>query len=419
MNNFNKILSTLLIGAAMLSSCSDEVVQPSVAPEHQDTDMPVLFSAGSEMTQGATRAADIIYVPGGVRFVADMYYQKSDNYVLTPFMAYLQVDNAGGGNSNYRQSDYAVPVHSKLDNYGNDTEGTIFYWQNRSSHIFIGYIDNYNAAYLSAKAPSQTYVPDALNTHDEYSIIEDQVEIRKQKCKHFDLRNPKDKKPEELKAGETAWQKMSDQYDPLIACIEKQPAGSGAEANRVELVFRHQFSQIVVNLKGHESVDIDNSQIESVELLGISESADVFPFVDVDTTQATPTIVKYNGGTSYIRTAEAGKVNKDDPYATSFDMFVSANTATTYLKTFEAIAYGQLKALRIVWHEKELGTDGEQIKHIVTFKIEDPDFTNLKSGKRYVYNLEIRRGTLAVVRTVIDDWEPYSVIYNGDGTIKN
>ena len=60
----------------------------------------------------------------------------------------------------------------------------------------------------------------------------------------------------------------------------------------------------------------------------------------------------------------------------------------------------------------------EYINHIVTFVIPDAAFRELKSGMRYVFNLEIRRGTLAVVRAEIDDWVPYETVYYEDGTIE-
>ncbi len=457
------------MGAAVLTSCSDEVVSESQLPnEVVDKDMPVLFSAGNQSLD-VSRAATTLYMPNNVRFSAAMYYQESAHYNLTPWLAYLQVDDASTGKSYYRQYTFAAPAQGKADIYGNDTEGDIFYWQNRQNHLFIGYIDNYNAANASAKATPQTYFPDKLNAHDDFPIIENKEIVRYQMCKHFDLRNPKDKKTEELKEGETPWTKMSDQFDPLIACEEKQPAGAGDEINRVYLTFKHQFSQIQVNLKGHESVNLLADQIDAVELLGVSESADVFPFVDykvdapdnpdnpetpespespggTDTpeTPATPneaTIVLYNG--SYIRPAVAGNVDltkytpeqqEANPYGTSFDMFKADEASTGYLKRFEAIAYGQLSALRIHWHEltnakDEEGNDvldaeGQPVKvpgidHIVTFVIPEQDFRELKSGKRYVFNLEIRRGTLALVKTVIDDWVPYEQTYSSNGTIAN
>ena len=442
--NIYKVVMAMLFGVA-LSSCSDDTTPASEVPGPQNTAMPVLFSAGNAVLNN-TRAATVLYMPNKVRFSAAMYYQESAHYNLNPWLAYLQVDEKGAGNSKYRQYTFDDPKTGKADNYGNDTEGHIFYWQNRQDHIFIGYIDNYNKAYASAISDEeQNYFPDILSEHDNFDIIENKELVRKQMCKHFDLRNPKDKKETEKQPGETAWTKMSDQYDPLIACEEKHPAGAGSEINRVYLTFKHQFSQIQVNLKGHESVNLISGQIDAVELLGVSESADVFPFVDYKgaVTPESPEnpdnlespaneIIKYDnpqfGTSSYIRTAEAGKVDltqytpeqqEANPYGTSFRMFNADNVSTGYLKTFEAIAYGQLQALRIHWHELD-DTKAEKhgIDHVVTFVIPDAAFRELKSGMRYVFNLEIRRGTLAVVRAEIDDWVPYETVYYEDGTIE-
>lgn len=459
MNIKEHIFGALLVGAAVLTSCSDEIVSESLSPDEVvDKGMPVLFSAGNQSLD-VSRAATTLYMPNNVRFSAAMYYQESAHYNLNPWLAYLQVDEAGAGNSNYRQDSFDVPTGSKADQYGNDLDAHIFYWQNRQDHIFIGYIDNYNAAYASAKAASQSYFPDKLEEHDDFDIIENKEVVRQQMCKHFDLRNPKYKKDSEKQPGETDWTKMADQFDPLIACEEKHPAGAGDEINRVYLTFKHQLSQIQVNLKGHESVSLSPDQIDAVEMLGVSESADIFPFVDYKAVNgtsedpdnlATPVgveIVKYNnpqfGTSSYIRPAVATNVDltqytdeqiEANPYGTSFGMFPADETSLGYLKRFEAIGFGQLSALRIHWHElTEMETkdengnvledeDGNPIKkpieHIVTFVIPDENFRNLQSGMRYVFNLEIRRGTLAVINAEIDDWVPYEIEYNEEGTIK-
>ena len=44
----------------------------------------------------------------------------------------------------------------------------------------------------------------------------------------------------------------------------------------------------------------------------------------------------------------------------------------------------------------------------------------LASGMKYIYNLELRRGTLAVIRTEILPWEQKEeLVYGTDGTITN
>lgn len=426
MNRTKHILGALFAGVALFSSCSDEVV-PSASQGDKAEDM-ILFSAGAESMKGVTRAASTLYMPNGVRFVVDMYYQEAAHYNLTPWQAFMQVDKNNLGNSNYLKSDYASVNDDTKDDYLNDKNATIFYWQNRQNHIFIGYIDNYNAAYASATSTEgQTYIPNGLDTHDDYPIVQNKVVVRNQECKHFDLRNPKNED------GTLKWTKMTDQYDPLIACTEQYPHGAVAETNRVYLTFKHQFAQVRVNLRGGEGVNLTPYQIDGVEMLGVSESADVFPFVDyrVSSTSNEQEIVKY--GDSYIRIAEPGIVYltkyteeqlKENEFGTSFNMFEADQVADEeYIKTYEAIAYGQLPALRIRWHEMTKDEDGHDVpgvEHVITFKITEQngvDFNTLVSGKRFIYNLEIRRGTLAVVRTEIDDWETYQQEYEEDGTI--
>ena len=92
-------------------------------------------------------------------------------------------------------------------------------------------------------------------------------------------------------------------------------------------------------------------------------------------------------------------------------------TAPGYLKSFNCITFGQLQAIRITWKETE--TD---ILHSSTFRIPDTELVNLQSGMKYIWNIEIRRGTLAIIRTEIVDWIlPTDEVHNGstDGIISD
>ena len=105
-----------------------------------------------------------------------------------------------------------------------------------------------------------------------------------------------------------------------------------------------------------------------------------------------------------------------NPYGTAMSMFDmgSNNYAPGYVKSFNAIAFGQLRALRITWKEDS------GIEHIVTHKVvnlDSNDFINLSSGVRYIHNLELRRGTLAVIKTVILPWEIDEQQWNTSGII--
>ena len=87
-----------------------------------------------------------------------------------------------------------------------------------------------------------------------------------------------------------------------------------------------------------------------------------------------------------------------------------------YLKAYNAITFGQLQAIRITWNEAK---DGTGIEHKATYLITDDKLRNLKSGYKYIWNIELRRGTLAIVRTEIVDWIVPSneLEYTTDGTI--
>ena len=60
-----------------------------------------------------------------------------------------------------------------------------------------------------------------------------------------------------------------------------------------------------------------------------------------------------------------------------------------------------MQAIRITWNEAK---DGTGIEHKATYLITDDKLRNLKSGYKYIWNIELRRGTLAIVRTEIVDW---------------
>ena len=107
-----------------------------------------------------------------------------------------------------------------------------------------------------------------------------------------------------------------------------------------------------------------------------------------------------------------------NPYGTAMSMFDmgSNNYAPGYVKSFNAIAFGQLRALRITWTEPATESS-DAIKHVVTHRITE-DFRYLQSGVRYIHNLELRRGTLAVIKTEILPWEIDETQWKGNGTVK-
>lgn len=206
---------------------------------------------------------------------------------------------------------------------------------------------------------------------------------------------------------------MNDQPDIVRAREIQAPTGATQESNRVNLYFKHQFAQVQVNLKNasDNSVMIEAGDINSVELLGVTKLG--YVFIDMDE----------NGD---VRDAAYQQIDfsdlteqqiKDNPFGTSLDMFPNNDVPTGYLKSFNAITFGQLQAIRITWTESASG-----IVHKATYRLDKTDLINLQSGVRYIWNMEIRRGTLAVIRTEIVDWQvPEEEEYygNADGTIQN
>lgn len=216
-------------------------------------------------------------------------------------------------------------------------------------------------------------------------------------------------------AGKTS---MAEQPDICQALTRQAPLGATQSANRVNLYFKHQFSQVQVNLKSSEdlSVVIDKDNIQKVELLGVSEKGYVFTELNEDgevepTTYESVDISKYND--AHLT---------QNQYGTSFSMFDMGQGnpdyeyPVGYLKAYNAITFGQLQAIRITWNEAK---DGKGIEHKATYLIADDKLRNLKSGYKYIWNIELRRGTLAIVRTEIVDWiVPNNELeYNTDGTI--
>ncbi|MCQ2221266.1 MAG: fimbrillin family protein [Prevotella sp.] len=216
---------------------------------------------------------------------------------------------------------------------------------------------------------------------------------------------------------------MSQQPDIAQALTIQAPTGASQESNRVNLYFKHQFSQLQVNVKNaaDNSVTINRNDIVKVELLGVTEKGYVFTELDEDGKVKATTYEDID----FSKFTE--EQLKNNQFGTSLQMFElpEAETASGYLKSFNGIAFGQLQAIRITWRE----TDHPDYVHAATYRVPDKDpikpdvnLRDLKSGMRYVWNIEIRRGTLAIIRTEIVDWVlPEEAEYNGsaDGTIQN
>lgn len=209
---------------------------------------------------------------------------------------------------------------------------------------------------------------------------------------------------------------IADQPDPILAVTKMQPKGSSQEANRVELFFKHQFAQVQVNIrKGTDGSfsDLDAANITNVELLGVSEHGYVFTRI-TDNGDAMPADYEPVNLKNYTQ-----EQLRNNPYGTSFAMFpmASSQTPSTAIKSFNAIAFGYLRALRITWQESEGG-----IEHVATMLVDkdehDVDLQQLRSGVKYIYDIELQRGTVAFLRVHLVDWildDEHQFI--GDGTV--
>ncbi len=458
----------IVLGVALLlAGCTtdDNMVndQSSMANEQCPVGQPVLFSAGnlaeartrtgeplgsgSPYYHGMTNTSSVPYMAQDGRFVCTMYYHAkatdtdasdfdiADGGTMTT--AWLKVNN-NVGNSVFRKGTFDETGMNE-DRYHFDRASTIFYWQNRLTHAFLALADYNKLTTNVGTTTNTTEDKGKLKMYPESDTIDVDNNFY---ANAYDLTRGEIWEEQDVEDGNggTVKKKVLTGYevntiyqqpDPILALTIMKPAGASPEANRVRLYFKHQFSQIQVNLKGADdnSAEITTDQIEGVELLGVSTEGYVCNRLNADGT---------------VGAASAKDVNLDEfsdavlennKWGTSFQMFDMATGvdadqddkddgyAIGYLKSYNAIAFGQLWAIRITWHE---GTTLEPgIRHISTFEVpivneSNENIRELASGMKYIYNLELRRGTLAVIRTEILPWEQKSeLVYGTDGTITN
>ncbi len=355
--------------------------------------MPVLFSAGNTDAV-ITRAASASYMPKNSHFVCSMFFHAGVNDTIgsefgapvadvNMTTAWLKISNSTG-NAVYWNKEYSEVVKDSLDIYGFDVNSKCFYWQNRLNHIFLALTDN-NDLDGSISNGSLKIYPDVTDKYkDKYMLAYD------------------------LTRGEK--KAMSEQPDPILALETARPSGGTPEANRVKLFFKHQFAQIQVNLKSSldASAVIDSAWIERVELLGVAETGYVPYCILSDGTLPAATSLPINVDDKKYQTTI-----KDNPYGSSFNMFQRSTPVGGYLKSFECIAFGTLQGIRITWRESDAA---DAVKHVATYK--GVKNLALKSGTKYIYNMELRRSLIAEVTAKIKPWEMDTADYSADGTIK-
>lgn len=270
----------------------------------------------------------------GGRFVCTMYCKASEesDYNIEP--------PANGGTMKTAWLQIYGSGNAKYMNYSFTAEATSLFWENRWSHVFLALadynklMDNVGATYAAGTQGMLKMYPNHDNQPTENTY--------------------------DLTKGERT--SMTEQPDPILALTTKNPVGDpSAEANRVTLNFEHQFAQIQVNVKNkaENNPAIDASMISKVELLGVSTEGYVTTRID-------------NNGN--VSAATCNNVTND------FNMFVMDTPESGCLKSFNAIAFGHLTSIRVTWND---GTP-----HTSTLSVVD---SNLTSGTKYVYNLEISR----------------------------
>ena len=384
----------VMLPLAFARCTADVGVEGQTEPLPRHT--PVLFSSGAT-EGGITTRATAEYLPQGGRFVCRMYYKGNvgnDDYSAYN-EAWLQVNN-NYGNSVFRKNTFEEP--QETDGYGFDKASQIFYWQNRKEQAFSAIAD-YNRL-KTAKGTDEGSLRMLTDATLEGTPIV--IDIRRT--------------PEQ--------QTISDQKDIIQAFTEMKPAGYTPEANRVRLFFNHCFSQVQVNLKptigggldgtfddnGTTKKAFDYENIDKIELLGISDTAYVYVVPPYSEPKAKDILAS-----NYPDADPA-----ENMYFTSIEMYKEnkENVTSGYVCTHNVITFGLVQAIRVTWHEA-INTDKV---HVVTKKVtktagdaEDPRI--LKSGYRHVFNLEMRRGTLAIIQAEILPWEDFKTYDPVEGTI--
>ena len=356
-------------------------------------ELPVLFSSGAGDASVSTRAT-VPYMENGGRFVCRMYYQGNvgSEYFTNYTEAWLKVDN-NYGNSVYRKKDFSEPTTDNIDGFGFDRESQIFYWQNRKKHIFIAIAD-YNKLKTNDGTDNGT-----LNFKNSEEI--------EGKPMVFDLRR------------KDGMNSISDQQDIIMAHTEMSPDKATPEGNRVKLLFGHCFAKVQVNLKpladGGLGNDLIYDRIDKVELLGVADYAYLY---NIDVTSSPYNINNVKTEAKKVVANDYLNVDiSDNPYYTCIETFKAPEDAVTpgYVSTHEVITFGQVVAIRVTGHETD-DKGNTTVTHVVTKKVEKDEERLLPSGQLHIYNLEMRRGTLAIINAEILPWTDGET-YTTDGKI--
>ena len=395
-----KLIQSLLpwmgvLFAALVSACGSD--EPTLSADERDEGDLVFFGAGTDGS-ASTRASSTP-MPEGGRFACKMYYQAGvdANSYDAHSLAWLQVEGSAG-NALYRQASFVEPTDK--DGYGFDRLSSIFYWQNRKEHTYVALAD-FN------KLTTDDGTNEGSLLHP--SILEKEYRAATES-------SPEEKLYITFNLSTAGKSSCAEQPDPIRAITTKQPKSYTPEANRVSLYFKHCFSQVQVNLARSQDSSVEDLQPEnivSVELMGVTAEGRVTPWIYADGTYEKPSYKPV-----VAKDFTTAEWSASEGYGTHFEMFPASTTTTGYIKSYNAIAFGMLRAIRIVWKEPVNNGNGgtTYIEHKVTRAIET-DYQNLRSGTRHIFNIQIRRGVLAVITASILPWEVDPTEYHTDGSV--
>jgi len=194
---------------------------------------------------------------------------------------------------------------------------------------------------------------------------------------------------------------MSEQKDPLLALVKKRPEGGTNEANKVVLTFEHQFAKVEINVKPDGTsvgAEGETVEIQSVILTGVAETSRVY--------------MSYESSGQHSSTVAFSDT-------THYAMSPIITPTAGYSASFSAIAFGNLQGMIINWTEvtKDAENKEYRVKHVVVYPFKDKDILTLASGKKYVFGVSLRRGTISTINTTIVNWGDDGIPNNANGII--
>ena len=359
---YKKILYIFAFSLLTACSASDTELNNNEQSRNTDADIigkPVCFLVGDD---GYSRASNIDALPEDSRFVCNMFYPSYNTQSSESVVYDLEKKQTAW---------VKVSITDDINKTGNATytQNTLT-WQNRRYHAFVALADNHKLKTV----PTEYVAPVKELVYD-------------------------------LTLGDKT--KMEEQPDPILAFTKLIPQTA---EDKVNLLFKHQFSQIQVNIfndDADQSVSIVPGNIANVELVGVSTEGHVFTQID-----ETGTLAATTGNTIGLESESA------------FSMFLMPTPEANAVSSFNAIAFGTLNAIRITWYES---ADPEQHsdsnRHIVTYKLStdensaDGSERILQSGTKYIYNITLRRGSIGMFHAQIEDWDLDETEYTSSGSI--